>query len=416
MPNEERMTVDERYKYLRKQQSRYHKADRAGKGRLLDEMEVVTGLHRKSLIRLMTSRPERKKRRRQRGLTYGSEVKQAVLVVAEATDWACAERLKFNLTWMAEHLEHHGEVELKAETMEALKRISASTVRRMLSTLPQPQVRLPRRSPTPNPIARRVAVARIPWDVEEAGHVEIDLVHHAGGSSEGEYLHTLQLVDVASGWSERAVVPGRSYLAVSTALAHILDLLPFPVLEVHCDNGSEFLNCHIWTFWQERQPGVKLTRSRPYHKNDNRLVEQRNSTLVRAYLGYGRLASPQQAQLLSRLYQLQRLYHNLFQPVMHLVEKTYVPGTGTTRRRYDQAATPLDRLLALGTTDAQTRQAWEEKRRAINPLQMRETIYALRDRLLAMPDRSGPGDVRVLLESLYPSNTTIPLQEAALPR
>lgn len=315
---------------------------------------------------------------------------------------------------MAELLEYHGEVRLQAETAAALSNISISTVRRLLKSLPQPQPRLPRRPPTPNPIARKVAVATIPWDVGEAGHVEIDLVHHAGGSGEGEYLHTLQLVDVASGWSERAVVPGRSYLAVTTVLAHILENLPFPLLEVHCDNGSEFLNHHLWTFVQDRLPGVKLTRSRPYHKNDNRLVEQRNSTLVRAYLGYGRLASPQQAQLLLRFYQLQRFYHNLFQPVMHLVEKSY---TGTrTKRRYDKAATPFDRLVALGAVDAITLQAWQDKRQAINPLQMRETLYALRDKLLALPTATGPGDVRALLTTLYPSQSTIFLQEAALSR
>ena len=414
MPSEERMTIDERYKYLRKQQPRYGKAGRAEKGRLLEEMELVTGLHRKSLIRLMSSRPQRRKRRRQRGPTYGPEVRQVVLAVAEAMDWVCAERLQANLLWMAEHLERHGEVKLEAGTMAALERISASTVRRMLAALPEPQVPPRRRPPTPNPIARRVTVARIPWDVAEAGHLEIDLVHHGGRSSEGEYLHTLQVVDVASGWSERAVVPGRSYLAVSTALGHILQALPFPVLEAHCDNGSEFLNYHLLAFWQERLPGARLTRSRPYHKNDNRLVEQRNSALVRAYLGYARLASPEQARLLARFYQLQRLYHNLFQPVMHLAEKTYTAGA--TKRKYDRAATPFDRLAALGAIDTQTRQAWEDKRRAINPLHRRETIYALRDQLLALHSTTGPGDVRALLDALYPSHTSPYSQEAATSR
>ncbi len=140
------------------------------------------------------------------------------------------------------------------------------------------------------------------------------------------------------------------------------------------------------------------------------MIEQRNSTLVRAHLGYGRLARPQQAQKLSRL------YHNLFQPVMHLVEKTYVPETGRTKRDHDQAMIPLDRLLALRTMDAQPQQSWEEKRQVINPLQMRETIYALRDHLLSLPATTGPGDVRTLLTLLYPLQVNISLQEAARPR
>ncbi|MDM7998435.1 MAG: transposase family protein [Dehalococcoidia bacterium] len=403
MPDEERMTIEERYKYLRAQRRRYEKADRGGKSKLLDEMEAVTGLHRKSLIRLLAGEPRRKKRRQERGHTYDEAVGQAVLYLAETLDWICAERLTPSLPWVAALLMEQGELELEEAVIEKLGEISAATVRRILACVPKERWRLPQRSPRPNPLARQVAVERIRWDVGEAGHMEMDLVHHSGRSSEGEYLHTLQMVDVATGWSELEVVPGRSYFAVTAALGCILDRLPFPVVEVHCDNGAEFLNHHLLRYLGERLGEGKLTRSRPYHKNDSRYVEQKNSSLVRAYVGYQRLDSPAQAKTLSRVYRHMRLYYNLYQPVMHLVEKSYVnePGGGTkVKRRYDQATTPLDRLIALGALDGPSKEQWLSLRRATNPRRLREQIYALLEELRSLPGGSGLGDVRVLMASL----------------
>ena len=130
---------------------------------------------------------------------------------------------------------------------------------------------------------------RIPWDEAEPGHFEVDLVHHCGPSASGEYVHTLQMVDVATGWSERVAVLGRSFRVMRVGFQRCLERLPFPVLEIHPDNGSEFLNHHLVRFFRDTVQEVDLSRSRPYHKNDNRNVEQKNSTLVRAYLGYGSL-------------------------------------------------------------------------------------------------------------------------------
>ena len=421
MPSEEQMTIEERYKYLRQQQERYRGLDRTGRGKLLDELEAITGLHRKSLVRLMSSKPKRRPRQHQRGLTYGPEVREAVLAVAEVEDWVCAERLTRNLAWLAAHLHAHGELELTEETAQALEQISTSTIRRILLCRPRPEWARRRPATSPNPVARQVAVERIPWDVSQAGYLEIDLVHHCGRSSEGEYLHTLHVVDVASGWSERAVVPGRSYLAVSTALGHILDALPFTVLEAHCDNGSEFLNQLLLWFWKERYPHVRLTRSRPYHKNDNRMVEQKNYSLVRAYAGYGRLASPAQAQVLADLWEAIRLYHNAFQPVFRLQEKIYATGSdgGRTRTRHGQAETPLDRLVALGAMEPITAQAWQERRRATSLRQLYDRVTALAKELYTVPEASSPGDVRLILDALYPDQrrltTSLP-QEAARPR
>ncbi len=123
-------------------------------------------------------------------------------------------------------------------------------------------------------------MGRIPWDIHEPGHFEVDLVHHGGDSSAGEYVHTVQLIDVATGWSERVVVLGRGQAAMEVGFRHILERLPFPIKELHPDNGSEFFNHHLVRFWKEKVVGVTLSRSRPYQKNDNRnaLAEKRQSS------------------------------------------------------------------------------------------------------------------------------------------
>jgi len=369
MTTEEQMTIEERYKYLRMMKARYVKADRQERGRLLDELEAVTGQHRKSLIRRVNSRLERRPRSRERERIYGPDVTAAIKVVAASMDDPCAERLTPNLKWMAEHLSKFGELEVSDAVLEQLEQISISTVRRRLETIHQDQPRRRRRkSPRLTNQARKdVPMGRIAWDVQEPGHFEADTVHHCGPSASGLYVHTLQMVDVTSGWTERQAVLGRSYVVMEDAFCTILERVPFEVREVHPDNGSEFFNHHLRRFWKERAPDVQLSRSRPFHKDDNPYVEQRNGDPVRAYLGYDRLDSVEQTQAVNELYDLMWCYHNLFQPVMRVIEKKIVSGPGERtriRRRYDDALTPFDRLRAT---------------QALSPEQLAR-LTALRDR------------------------------------
>src|SRR5262249_17484669 len=155
-----------------------------------------------------------------------------------------------------------------------------------------------------------VPMKRISWQVSEAGHFEVDLVHHGGASSQGTYAHTLQMVDVATGWSERVVVLGRGQQAMEGGFRCILERLPFAVKELHPDNGSEFFNDQMIRFWGESITGLSLSRSRPYHKNDNRFVEQKNATLVRQYFGTMRFDTPLQVQAMNALYERMWLYYN----------------------------------------------------------------------------------------------------------
>jgi hypothetical protein len=389
MSIEERMTIDERRKYLFGMRQRYVQASRQERGWLLDEMMTVTGLHRKTLTRLINGSLLRKPRERQRGSTYGAAVDDALRVISETLDHVCAERMTPNLVWLAEHLALHGELTTTPELLAALGEISVSTVRRRLARIQQDQPRLPRKGPErANQVTRDIPARRIPWDEAQPGHFEIDLVHHCGASASGDYVHTLQLIDVATGWSERVALLGRSYRVMEWAFGYVLARLPFPVLELHPDNGSEFLNHHLLRFFRERVSGAALSRSRPYHKNDNRKVEQKNSTLVRAIIGYDRLDTVEQTCLLNRLYDQMWLYYNFFQPVLHLVEKEVIPIPGQlarVKRRFDQAQTPFDRLCATDAIAESDRQRLQALRDQTNPRQLRQAISSLLDQLFALP-------------------------------
>ncbi|MGB9880267.1 MAG: integrase, partial [Anaerolineae bacterium] len=390
MPNEEKMTIDERYKYLRIKQKQYVRATRKERSQMLDEMEQVTRLERKTLIRHMKGAIVRKPRRKQRGKAYGAAVDDALRVIAESYDYICAERLTPNLVAMAQHLAAHGELQLTPGLLEQLGEISISTVRRRLQASAHLELwRLPRRKGPrrPNPVIRDIPMTRIPWDEQEAGHFEVDLVHHSGPSASGDYVHTIQMTDVATGWCEQVAVLGRSQRAMEDGFRRILARLPFPVREIHPDNGSEFFNHHLVRFWKEAIQGVRLSRSRPFHKNDNRFVEQKNFTQVRAYLGQERLDTVAQTSLLNQLYDKLWLYYHFFQPVMRMSEKetsTKADGSMYIQRRFDQPRTPFERLCAANTLTPEKRAELEQLRQQTNPRRLREEIYKLLDELFAL--------------------------------
>jgi hypothetical protein len=404
MPAEVRMTIAERRKYLLRMRLRYVQAGRTERSQLLDEMEQVTELHRKSLVRLMHDEPVRQARARERGRTYGAAVDDAIRVIAETLDYVCAERLTPGLVPTAQVLIAHGELALSDAVLAQLGQISVRTVKRILRRIRQDEPRLPRRGPERAlQVLRQVPAQRIPWDTAEPGHCEVDLVHHCGPSTTGDYLHTLQLIDVATGWSERVAVLGRSSLVMEAGFRRMLTRLPFALVELHPDNGSEFLNNHIWRFFKDRLPGLRFSRSRPWHKNDNRFVEQKNQSLVRAYLGYDRLDSLRHVALVNQLYDQMWLYYHFFQPVLHVSEKIQVAAEGQRphlKRRYDTAQTPFERLCAAQAITAEQQKALEQLRQQTNPRRLRQQIHALIDTIAALPLADIPVDVREALSIL----------------
>lgn len=376
MLQDEKMSVSERRKYLKLMAPRYVKADRKERGELLTEMATITKLHRKSLIRLMgmPSLERRPQKPRSRRKTYGTTVTDVVRVVWGSMDYVCAERLTPVLRETAQRLAAWEELILSPEVEEALGKISRATVQRLLERFQQDSPQLPRRKPQPsNQLLRGVPMGRLSWQTTMPGSFETDLVHHCGTVAAGDYIHTLQLVDIATGWSERVAIWGRSQQVMVTGFRKVQERLPFPITHLHPDNGSEFFNDHLIRYFGEAITGLQLSRSRPYQKNDNRFVEQKNHTLVRAYVGYTRLDQGGQLVALNALYEQLWLYYNFFQPVMHLVGKEI--RNGHLHRKWDRAQTPYQRLLASHILSSSQEFRLANLYAKTNPLELKQSIY-----------------------------------------
>jgi hypothetical protein len=270
--------------------------------------------------------------------------------------------------------------------------MSVSTVYRMLKRLRQDQPRLPQRRGRPaTGLTREIPALRLPWDLTEPGHFEVDLVHHCGPETSGDYVYTLQWIDVATAWSERVAVFGRSSREMIRGFDRILARCPFPILEIHPDNGSEFLNRPLLEYFGARVPGVRISRSRPWQKNDNRFIEQKNSSLVRAMLGDIRLDTRAQCDLLNRIYDTCWVYYNLFQPVLRQQTKRYTqtPEEGLrVHRTHDVACSPYGRVLRSGVLSAQGEEDLAAIYEITNPLALRREIRAQLDELFALASGS----------------------------
>ena len=402
MSEKETLTIDERFKVLRIKQAEYREADRTGKSEILEDLVRLTGLNRKTVIRRLNGSCRRKARRKQRHRSYGPEVDDALRVISEAYNHICAERLQPNLVSMAEHLAYHHELQLSPELRAQLGRISVSTVRRILQRVRQDMPRRPRTTGLGANARSQIPTLRIPWDTHTPGRFEVDLVHFCGPSASGEYVHVLVMVDVATGWCEPAAMLGRSYLVMQDAFSRCLQRVPFPVLEIHPDNGSEFFSDHLLRYWREKAHCPCLTRSRPYHKDDNRFVEHRNGALIRAWLGHDRLDTVQQTRLLNQRLEQLWLYFNFFQPVMRLADKSW--DGSKVHRRHDQAATPFDRLVASGTLSPARLKELTALRRRTNPRQLRhELLLALNTLFRLPPAQEGQTEDVYLTLLIHPS-------------
>jgi hypothetical protein len=330
--------------------SRYLGADRHQKGRMLDEFVAATGYTRKRAIRLMRHGPPGPRAghggRPQR---YSSILIGTLRVAWEASGGLCGKRLAPFLVELLPALEAEGAIHLAPTDRDHLATMSAATIDRRLRPF-RAQLRSHGLGTTkPGTLLKQQVPVRTftPWDEEQLGFVEIDLVAHCGTSTAGHYLNTLTVTDVATGWTECAGVWGKGQAAVFGALTTIRERLPFPLLGIDSDNGSEFLNAHLVGYCDREQ--LTFTRSRPYWKNDQAHVEQKNWSVVRALLGYDRYESEAALDQLNAVYRILRHWTNHWQPSLKLIGKTR-DGAKVTKR-YASAATPYRRVLATQTLD-----------------------------------------------------------------
>jgi len=290
----------------------------------------------------------------------------ALRVAWEATDRLCSKRLHPFLPELVMILRRHGDQAMTTDIQARLCRMSPSTIDRLLL----PWRRLGGRRPFTTTKPGSLLKSSIPirtfadWQENRPGFLEVDLVPHCGDSTEGFYLTTLSTVDVASGWSECVGVWGKGQERVGGAVHRVRQRLPFPLLGLDSDNGSEFINQHLYTYCHRE--GITFTRSRPYKKNDNCHVEQKNWSVVRRLIGYDRYSSRAALDTLNRLYDLLRVYVNFFQPVMKLVTKTR--HGAKVHKVYDTARTPYQRLLQAGVLTEAKRQELAAVYHGLNPV------------------------------------------------
>ena len=355
--------------YVEALQKRYRQASRKEKGRILDEFTQVTGYHRKAAIRLLRRGARSPTRRRGRHRRYGPEVALVLKVVREAADRLCSRRLHPFLPELVSVLERKGHLDVTGTVREQLVRMSPSTIDRLLRRYKRKGGRHRFSTTKPGSLLKRTIPIRTfaDWDEGRPGFLEVDLVAHCGESTEGFYLTTLSTVDVATGWVECQGVWGKGQERVGGAVHHIARRLPFPLLGLDSDNGSEFINHHLYAYCQRKE--ITFTRSRPYKKNDSAYVEQKNWSVVRRLVGYDRYTSRTALEQLNHLYDLVRLYANFFQPVMKLKHKTR--HGAKVHKVYDTAKTPYQRLLESGILPPQEKDALASLYQSIDPVRLR---------------------------------------------
>ena len=380
------MTRSSVREYVGAIRERYVGADRRAKGRILDEATRVTRYHRKALIRLL--RPGNglgAARRRGRPPRYGPVVAEALKVAWEATDRLCSKRLQPFISELVPILRRHGATCFTDETEAELGQMSATTMDRLLRPYRRTGGRRAFSTTKPGSLLKASIPIRTfaDWDEDHPGFLEVDLVSHCGESTEGFYLTTLSAVDVATGWVECRGVWGKGQDRVGAAVHHVAQRLPFPLLGLDSDNGSEFINHHLYSYCQRKE--ITFTRSRPYKKNDSAHVEQKNWSVVRRLVGYDRYSSNDALEQLNRLYGHVRLYVNFLQPVMKLQHKTR--HGAKVHKVYDIAKTPYQRLLERGVLTHEQRDALSRQYHRLNPVQLLAQIDQALEHLWSLADR-----------------------------
>lgn len=352
---------------------RYLKAKKSGKARILDEFVAATGYHRKYAIRVLKhGRKATGLRKKGRRKQYQGEVVAVLTRIWEICGRICSKRLKPFLPEIVVVLERHQELSLSAEVKSQLLRMSRATIDRCLQPARFEEKRHGLSTTKPGTLLKKVIPIRTfaDWDDARPGFVEVDLVAHCGESVEGQFLNTLTTTDVSTGWTECVAVLHRSQQLVFAAIQTMRQRLPFPLLGLDSDNGGEFINDILYRYCQDEQ--VTFTRSRPYKKNDQAHVEQKNWSVVRHLIGYDRFETQEELQLLNSIYDDLRLYVNFFQPVLKLIGKEQV-GKKTVKR-YDEAATPYQRVLRSDQVDLAVKARLCHQYLQLNPVALRSSI------------------------------------------
>lgn len=373
-----------RNQYLQKLQEEYLGALKRVKGILLDEAKKRTGLTRKYLIRKLNPKTRwRKPPRKKRKAYYGGEVRTALARVWEILDYPCGQRLAPQLreTDIVDRLRKLGELNCSDEVEEKLKRIGSSAIDEKLRHQKEVLHLLQKKGQKQS---SSLFLKKIPikihgeLDSQKLGNIEIDFLEHCGQSAAGDFLCSLDTTDIASGWEEWEAIIGRGQLRTKQGLDRARDRYPFAWEEIHPDNDSGFINHHLYQYAQETDLG--FSRSRPYKKNDNCYIEQKNWFSIRRRIGYLRFDTQAELKLLNSLYRNElRLYKNFFQTRMKLKEKIRVGSK--VYRKYYPAKTPYHYLMESDQISSEKKQELKKIYLSLNPAQLKRAIEMKLDRL-----------------------------------
>ena len=378
---------------------RYQSRSKRERGEVLDEVVAASGYTRSyaswllrwhgkkvwvgSRVRLVGDVGVRHRRRRVR--TYGEEAIGVVKRIWVMADCPAGKRLVVIIRSWVPILERCGELDLRAEVRRTLLTISAATIDRVLRP-ERTRLALRSRARTkPGSLLKHQVPIRTfaEWDDARPGFVEIDLVGHDGGNARGEFAYTLDVTDVASGWTEAIAVRNRAQIWVFDAIAEARRRLPIELVGIDSDNGGEFINRHLIRYCE--QQGITFTRSRPYRTNDSCFVEEKNWSVVRRFAGYARYDTDAQLRCLNELWSVVRLYANYFLPSMKLVEK--VRSGSRVTKKYDAPKTPYERLLASPHLDEDRKAALRATLKTLNPAALARQIRTLQQRLARLQAR-----------------------------
>jgi len=381
-----KLSKQTRHELLEALRERYGNASKIDKTKILDELIDITGCHRKHAIRLLTAGvpvlPGVPKTGRR---VYSEVVRGALVVLWEAADRICGKRLKAILPGLISAMERHGHLTLEPNVRQLLLAASPATIDRLLAPIRGTAGRRRKRKATTKS-SREIRVRTFAdWNEPAPGFLEVDFVAHGGDSMEGTFLWSLVVTDVCSGWTEAVPLVAREQSLVVEGLEVIRRQFPVPVLGIDTDNDSAFINETLQSYCEAQK--IEFTRSRPYQKNDQAWIEQKNGSVVRRFVGYRRLSGLIAGQCLARLYKLVRLYVNYFQPSFKLLSKTR--DGAKIKKRYHKPATLCERLLAHASVSDAAKQAL---RAELAPLDPAELLHQIREGQAALA-ALGSGDL-----------------------
>ncbi|MEY4582976.1 MAG: hypothetical protein RL701_7679 [Pseudomonadota bacterium] len=386
--NAKKITGGARQELVQVLHDRYRCGTRSEKSRILSEFVAVSGYHRKHAIRVLSGaeNPVERAARASRPRLYDEAVLQTLIVLWEASDRVCGKRLRPLLPILVTALERHGHLKLEVTLREKVLAMSASTIDRLLRRA-NGATTAGRRARTKPALRAQVPVRTFAdWNNPAPGSMEVDLVAHSGASAAGSFVHTLVLTDIASGWTECVPLVVREGTLVVEAIDRLRSAMPFALLAIDTDNGSEFMNETMVRFCLDN--GIELTRSRPYRKNDQAWVEQKNGAVVRRTVGYHRLEGLAAAEALARLYSALRLFVNFFQPSFKLASKTRLGAR--VAKHYHPPQTPYARLLASVAVHATVKQRLSEIAAQLDPLRLLDEIRTMQHHLVALASGDAP--------------------------